>query len=120
MERYSDEAFRDAWLVQCDAEKLAGVKWYHLGRRGLFAVLPQWTAWLLMEKAGVPCDLIATMAYVDLRQVRHGLLVTKALLVWPPYAARIEGLMRQMPRHGAAHGPALQPAKEGRCAARLG
>jgi hypothetical protein len=115
MEPYSEEAYRDAWLVQVDAEALAGVKWFQRGSDNLMAVLPRWTAWVLMEKAGVPVDLIALVVYVDLRSVRRGLLAAKALMMWPPYAANIENLMLRMPRYGAAHVPVLKPVRERKC-----
>ena len=120
MERYSEQAFHNAWLVQCEAEKLAKVSWYHLGKKRWLAVLPQWSAWLLMEKAGVPADLIAAVAYVELRRVEKGLGIAKALRLWPPYAAHIDKLMLEMPRFGAAIVPALKLVKGGRCAARVG
>jgi len=96
------------------------VSWYHLGRKGFLAVLPQWTAWLLMEKAGFPADLIAAVAYVELRRVEKGLCIAKALRLWSPYAAHIDKLMLEMPRFGAAVVPALRLVKGGRCAARVG
>jgi hypothetical protein len=115
MEPYSEQAYRDAWLVQVDAEALAGVKWYQRGKADWLAVLPRWTAWLLMEKAGVPVDLIALVVYADLRSVRRGILAAKALMIWPPYAANIEKLMEKMPRYGVAHVPVLKPAKDRKC-----
>jgi len=120
VERYSEEALRDAWRMQCDAVKLAELRWYHLGKKSWLAVLPQWTAWLLMEKAGVPADLIAAVAYVEPRRVEKGLRIAKALRLWPPYAAHIDKLMLGMPRFGAAVVPALRLVKGGRCAARVG
>ena len=120
MERYSEQALRDAWLTLCEADKLARVRWYHLGRIGFIAILPQWTAWLLMEKAGVSADLIAAVAYVEPRHVEKGLCIAKALRLWPPYAAHIGKLMLEMPRFGAAVVPALKLVKGGRCAARVG
>ena len=119
MERYSEEALRDARLVQCDAVKLAELRWDPLGK-GWIAVLPQWTAWLLMEKAGFPADLIAAVAYVDLRRVEKGLRIAKALRLWPTYAAHIDKLTQEMPRFGATVVPALKLLKGGRCAARVG
>jgi hypothetical protein len=117
MEPYSAEAYRDAWLVQVEAEALAGVKWYQRDRGDILAILPRWTAWLLMEKAGVSADLIARVVYVDLRSVRRGVLAAKALMIWPPYAAHIEKLMQKMPRYGASHVPVLKPARERKCVA---
>jgi len=119
MERYSEQALRDAWLTLCEAEELTKVSWYHLGKKGWLAVLPQWTAWLITEKSGVPADLIAAVAYVELRRVEKGLRSTKALRLWPPYAAHIDKLMQEMPRFGAAVVPALKLVKGGRCAARV-
>jgi hypothetical protein len=115
MERYGKQALRDAWLTLCEAEELAKVRWYPLGK-GWIAVLPQWTSWLITEKAGVPADLIAAVAYVELRRVEKGLRSTKALRLWPPYATHIDKLMLEMPRFGAAVVPALKLVKGGRCA----
>src|SRR5688572_3887649 len=116
MERYSKEAMRDACIVQAKAELLVEGQWWQQRKPGASSSLSQWTAWLLMEKAGMPRDLIAFVSHVDERHIGRGLLVVKAWMVWPPYAARIEALMRQMPHYGAAH----LPAREVPCAVQAG
>jgi hypothetical protein len=116
MERYSKAAMRDACIVQSKADLLARGQWWQQRKPGSSSALSQWTAWLLMEKAGMPRELIAFVSYVDERHITHGLLVVKAWMVWPPYAARIEALMRQMPNYGTAH----LPARGAPCAAQAG
>jgi hypothetical protein len=99
MERYTEEVLRDACDIQWQAESLAGVRWPLRGRVGALSVPPLFTAWLLMAKAGVPVEVVAYVSHVDLRKVQRGLLVAKALLIWPPYAARVEKMMRMIPRY---------------------
>jgi hypothetical protein len=116
MQRYSKAAMCHACIVQAKADLLAKTQWWQQRKPGASSTLSQWTAWLLMEKAGMPRELIAFVSHVDEGQIRRGLLVVKAWMVWPPYAARIEALMRQMPPYGAAQ----LPAREAPCAVRAG
>ena len=116
MTQFAEENVRAACTLMCMAERLAGAQWW--GREGKgrpMAILPQWTAWLLMEKAGVPRDLIAYVSMADGGELSRRLLLTKALLLWPPYAARIEALARKMPRFSAPQLPAPRSAKEAAC-----
>jgi hypothetical protein len=57
----------------------------------------EWTAWLLMDKAGMPRELIADPARVPPDYLRKRLRAATAMMMFPPYAARIEALMAQMP-----------------------
>jgi hypothetical protein len=111
-QRYSATALEAACLAQCEAEILAGVQAQRSARA---IVLAEWTAWLLMDRAGMPRDLIAYVYHTDLTTVTRGLQVATARLIWRPHAARIEKLTEQMPRFGAPHAPATQP-KEAACA----
>ena len=110
--RYSKEQIHDACVVQWQAEMQASLYWPGKRQSSTPWVPPQWTAWLLMEKAGMPRDLIAYVCHVDPRALRKRLLVTTALMLFPPYAARIEALMHAMPRFGATQLPALRPVRE--------
>jgi hypothetical protein len=116
MELWSEEACQEACVVQWQAENVAGVH-----RRGgaprLLSVPRQWTAWLLMSKAGVPAELIAYVSYADPREVRRKLRIAAALMVLAPYAAHIEALMQRMPHFGATRlGEARQRKREAACA----
>jgi hypothetical protein len=115
LERYSDELVADARAVQWDAELQAGLYWPRRGTGQAPWVPQQWTAWLLMEKAGLPLDLIAHLTDADPRHIRKRLLAAWALMLFPPYAARIEQLSRHVRCFGAPHLPSLRPAKEASC-----
>jgi hypothetical protein len=118
MERYSEEVIRDACVVQWQAEMLAGLYWPQRGKVGPLLVPAQWTAWLLMRKAGMPFDVMAYVSQADERFIRRRVTVAKAAMLFAHYAARIERLTQRMPRFGAAHVPATRSAREGSCAAR--
>jgi hypothetical protein len=120
VDRYSEDEIRDACVVEWQAEALAGLHWPQRGRVGFLSIPAQWTAWLLMEKAGVPRDLIAHISHTNPRDIRRRVTVAKAAMLFAHYAARVEALMRRMPRYGAAHVPATRPAKEAGCAAQHG
>jgi hypothetical protein len=115
MEPWSEEAYRDAYTIRWRAEVLAGVQYPPDRRSNPLWVPPQWTAWLLMDKAGTPRELIARICYADPLLVKRRLRLAWALMLFPPYAARIEALMRTVPRWGG--GPASPTAKEAVCAA---
>jgi hypothetical protein len=118
MVRYTEEILQDACEIQWQAESVAGVHWPQRGRVGALSVPPLFTSWLLMSKAGVPVDVIAYVAHVNLRKVQRGLLVAKALLIWPPYAARVEKMMRRIPRYTGGRGVPAWRAKGAPCVAR--
>jgi hypothetical protein len=99
MHMFSPEASGDALMIKWRAEALAGMHWPHRYRRRVLPSVPrQWTAWLLMDKAGVPRDLIAYHARAHRDYLSKRLLAATAMMILPPYAARIEALMQQMPR----------------------
>ncbi len=116
-DRYGEIAMRDAYLVQWQAEMAARCYWpYRPGDKATPWVPAHWTAWLLMHKAGLPHHMIAYLARVDDGFLRRRLAVATALMMFPPYAARIEKLMQDMPRYAAAHASGPCPAKEAPCA----
>ncbi len=99
---FNKDDYARARLVKWRAESLAV-----LGRRareGRFSVPQRWVAWLLMEKAGVPRALIAELWECPELDVVKYLRVAKAMMLFPPFAARIEYLMRTMPNF-ALHVP---------------
>jgi hypothetical protein len=116
MEVWSEAAYSAAYRILWQAEGLAGMRYPHPGRRALVSVPAHITAALLMSKAGVPTPLIATVSGVAPGRLRRRLAVATALLIFPPYAARIEGLMRDMQHFGTIR-QAGAPAKEAPCAA---
>ena len=117
MERFNEVAVRDACIVQWQAEALAGV---YLPRKSGDLVPPRWTAWLLMEKAGVPRDLVAYVCHVEPRQIHKHVRFAKVFMLYAPYAARIEELSEAITPFGAPHVPATRPAREALCPARVG
>ena len=118
MERFSEEALQDACQVQWQADAVAGAHWPKRGKAGALAVPPRFTAWLLMSKAGMPADVVAYVSHAELRKVQRGLLVAKALLIWPPYAARVETMMRNVPRYTGESGVPAWRAKGAPCVVR--
>lgn len=70
---------------------------FAFGGRGLFRIPPHWTAQLLMHKAGVPREFIAQVFDDDLDRVRRRLWTLVNLMIFAPYAAEIEELMKRMP-----------------------
>jgi hypothetical protein len=118
MERYTEEVLRDACEIQWQAESIARMRRPQRDRGGVVSVPPLFTAWLLMSKAGVPVDVVAYVSQVDLRKVQRGLLVAKALLLWPPYAARVEKMMHKIPRYGGGRGVPAWRAKGAPCVVR--
>jgi hypothetical protein len=113
MERFSEVAVRAARRMQSQAEALAGV---HLPRTAAGLAPPRWTAWLLMERAGVPRDLVAHVCHVSPREVRRGVRRAQALMIWPRHAGDVERLSVQMVPFGKVHVPTLKPAREIACA----
>ncbi len=113
MDRFGVEAVRDACIVQWQAEALAGVD---LPRNSISLVPPRWTAWLLMEKAGVPRHLIAYVCHADRRHVRNRIRRARLLMLYPPYAALVERLSEQVCRFGAPHIPTTRRARGATCA----
>jgi hypothetical protein len=120
MDRFSEEACSDAMVIKWTAERLAGIWRIRDGRPKLPSIPRQWTAWLLMDKAGVPRELIADACRVPVDRLGKRLLAATAMMMFPPYAARIEALMEQMPRFGAAPAHRRSPVKEAACAVRAG
>jgi hypothetical protein len=118
MDPYSEQVHEAAYSVRWQAERLAGV--HAPRRRSPLSVPAEWTACLLMDKAGVPQPLIATVSAADPQRLGRHLMVVKALMMFPHYAARIEALMRNMPRFGANETPSLKPAREAACAVQAG
>jgi len=120
VERYSEDEIRDACIVQWQAETQASLYWPQRGQSKAPWVPAQWTAWLLMEKAGVPRELIAYVCHADPRELRKRLRLAKWLMLLPPYAARIEALLLPIPRYRTPHIPTLRLAKEAACAVQAG
>lgn len=116
LERYSEDEICDACIVQWQAEAQASLYWQGRGQSRAPWVPAQWTSQLMMEKAGVPPELIAYVCHADPREVRKRLRLSKWLMLLPPYATRIEALMQPIRRYGAPHIPTLRSAKEGTCA----
>jgi hypothetical protein len=117
MERFSGTTLRDAWLVQSQAENLAGVD---LPRSASSLVPPLWTAWLLMERAGMPRDLIAHVCHVPPGKIRRGVETAKLLMIWPSYSAHVFRLTGKMMPFGKPHVPTLKTAQEAACAVQAG
>jgi hypothetical protein len=106
---FSDADYARAWQIYWTAARLADAHGsYQRGCR-TFSVPPHWTAWLLMDKAGVPRPLIAHSFNVPETHLNSRLRAAKLLLMWAPYAARIEALMDQVPDFA----PALEAACAG-------
>ena len=70
---------------------------FALGGGSILKIPPLWIAQQLMDKAGVPRDFIARAFQVESRQLNSRLAVLTALMVFAPYGAQIEALMREMP-----------------------
>jgi hypothetical protein len=118
MERFSGTTLRNAKLVQSQAETLAGVD---LPRSAASLVPPLWTVWLLMERAGVPRDLVAHVCHVSPGKIRRGVQKAKLfMLCWPPYSATVFRLAGKMVPFGKSHVPTLKPAREAACAVQAG
>jgi hypothetical protein len=118
MERFSGTTLREAWLVQSQAETLAGV---NLPRSAASLVPPLWTAWLLMERAGVPRDLAAHICRVSPGKIRRGVQKAKTfMLFWPPYSATVFRLTGEMAPLGQPYVTTLKSAREAACAVQAG
>jgi hypothetical protein len=117
MERFSGTTLRDAWLVQSQAETLAGVD---LPRSAASLVPPRWTAWLLMERAGVPRDLVAHICHVSPGKIRRGVRTAKLLMLLPPYSAAVFRLTGKMMPFGQPHISTPTPVQEAACAVQAG
>ncbi len=94
---FSEAAYSLAWMAHWQAKTLAGAHRV-FRRRSPLSVPPDWTAWLLMDKAGVPRALIAYCGNAAPERVTRCLRLAKALMIFAPYAARVESLAAQMPR----------------------
>ena len=116
LDGYSQDEIRDACIAQRLAAEQASLYWAERGQSKAPWVPEQCTTLLLMERAGVPRELIAYVCHADPREVRKRLRLANWLMVLPPYAARIEALTQQMRRYRATHIPTLRPVKEGTCA----
>jgi hypothetical protein len=121
MDRYSEATCSNALVVRMRAEALAGLRWPSRQRKRMpLAVPPRWTAWLLMDKAGVPRELIAQQHRLPLPDLRKRLRAATAMMMFPPYAARIEALMAQMPPFDAPETVRSIAARGTQCAAQAG
>lgn len=118
MEVWSAAAFGEAYNILWKAEELADAR-FPRRSGGPRLLPPEVTAALLMEKSGVPAPLIARTTLMPPDRLRRWLMVARALLMFPPYAARIEGFMEKMPRFTAADAYAAT-AKEAQCAVQTG
>jgi hypothetical protein len=105
--RFSLADYARAWHLHWQAMRLAGA----YRPRGPLSLPPRWTAGLLMDKAGVPRELIAGTLNVDRKRLDQRLRVATLLMVFAPYGARIEALRQQMPAF--AERPALEAACAG-------
>jgi hypothetical protein len=113
MDRDSEMMSSNVLVVKGRAQELAGLtrrQWNN--RAGVPSVPREWTAWLLMAKAGMPQELIADPARVPPHYLRKRLRAATAMMMFPPYAARIEALMAQMPRFAERQ----DASREARCA----
>lgn len=72
---------------------------FALGHRSMFCIPAHWTAQLLMHKAGVPREFIAVAFKEDQDRIRRRLCVLIGLMIFAPYAAEIEMLMKSMPSY---------------------
>lgn len=120
MQVWSARDYNAAYQLRWKAEEIAGLQYPHKSARRLLTVPPEMTAALLMEKAGVPPALIAKLSYTQPDKLSRRLRVARALLMFPPYAARIEALMEKMPRFDAVDVSASVRAKEIPCAVQTG
>lgn len=87
-----------AWACYWQAGEIMDVRVY-LGARSMFSIPPHWTRQLLMHKAGVPREFIARAFEEDPALVRRRLRCLVALMIFAPYAAEIEALMKSMPSY---------------------
>jgi len=87
-----------AWACYWQAGEIMDVRVY-LGVRSMFRIPPDWTRQLLMHKAGVPREVIAKAFKDDPDRVRRRLWALVSLMVFAPYAAEIEALMKSMPSY---------------------
>jgi hypothetical protein len=118
---YSETTCSNALAVKWQAEALAGLRWPQRSRRPvLLSVPPQWTAWLLMAKAGMPREVIARQNRLPLDHLQRRLRAAIAMMMLPPYAARVEALMAEMPRFEAQQNATPMRAREARCAVQAG
>jgi hypothetical protein len=95
---FSDDDYASATALKWRAEYLVA-----LGRAthgGALTVPLAWTAFLLMDKAGVPRALVAELSETSPAALAKRIRAARALMIFPPFAARIERLMRSMPRFG--------------------
>jgi hypothetical protein len=90
MVQFSDAAVQNASVLRCRAETLA-----EDFSPATLSIPPQWIVWLLMERAGVPGELIAQLFKTDLAALNRRLCVATALMRLTPYAAHIEVLAKQ-------------------------
>ena len=105
---FSNADYARAWQIYWTAVRLTRAHGSYLRHSRTFSVPPHWTAWLLMDKAGVPRPLIAYTFNVPRKHLDSRLRAAWLLLMWAPYAAKIEALMNTMPD--------FAPALEATCA----
>ncbi len=90
-ERFASAAHQVKW----EADRLALLHMPEQIRKGDF-VPKQWTAWLLMEKAGMPRHLVARHVGIPEKHIARRVRAATALMMWPPYAAMIDDLKGRM------------------------
>ncbi|WP_125461894.1 MULTISPECIES: hypothetical protein [Rhodomicrobium] len=114
---FTEEQRAQAIMLKVRADHL--VSFYGVRHSvGPLTIPHDWTVWLLMERAGVPRDLIAEYGYVDRRWLDKRLRVGKVAMIFAPFAARIEALSKRMPRFNAPNPGVLSIGMEGVCVAR--
>ena len=93
--QFSETQFAQGYMLKWRAGELAGL--YQPQKRGALTIPPEWITYLLLDKAGMPRDLIAHFYEIERRRLNKLIRATKALMLFAPFAARIERLMRAMP-----------------------
>jgi hypothetical protein len=84
-----------AWACYWQAGDITNTR-HAMGGRSMFGIPPHWTCQLLMHKAGVPREFIAKAFSDDPDRVRRRLWALIGLMIFAPYAAEIEALMKNM------------------------
>lgn len=114
-QRFGDHDYSRAWVLCWSARYLAGCSRVYPPRKAL-SVPPEWTALLLMDKAGVPRELIEHTFVIGPKYLEKRLRTATLLMIYPPYAARIERLGARMPKFREAQAIALPAPEEAACA----
>jgi hypothetical protein len=115
MEAYSEAVRNAAITMRFQANNMVGAYSPVEGWFGRLRVPPHWTAWLLMEKAGMPRDLIADVSHEKEQHLARKLRFARAMLMLPPYAGRIEELSGRLGRFLVAQRPGVARARAVRC-----